>query len=150
MPGKLILGIGNILLRDEGVGVRAIEALSAQALPAGTLALDGGTSGADLVDEIADRDRLIVIDAVKTDQPPGTILRFGPAELEAKADHMVSLHEFGLVETLTAARCLGCAPKEVVIFGVAPKDISPGLSLSAEIAALLPRLVELVLAEARR
>lgn len=148
MPGTLILGIGNILLRDEGVGVRVIEAMQQIPLPEGVEILDGGTSGVDLVDEVAGRDKLIVIDAVKTDLAPGTVLRFGLDTLVAKVDDMVSLHEFGLVETINAAKCLGCMPRQVVIFGVAPADTSPGLALSDAVTSVLPKIIQLALAEA--
>lgn len=62
----------------------------------------------------------------------------------------LSLHQVGLLETLLMARQLGCAPEEVVIFGIVPKDMSPGLELSEEVAAVVPKVVELVLAELRR
>ncbi|HAK95288.1 MAG TPA: hydrogenase maturation protease [Planctomycetes bacterium] len=146
----LVLGIGNILLRDEGAGVRAIEALSAAALPPGVETLDGGTSGADLLDVIAGRRRLIVVDAVDADAAPGTIVRFTPEELAADPARTVSLHEFGLLETLAAARLLGCAPDDVVVIGVQPKDVHAGLALSEEVAAALPRAVAAVVAEIAR
>jgi hydrogenase maturation protease len=119
-------------------------------LPPAVEVLDGGTSGADLIDEVADRPKLVVIDAVNTDQPPGTVMRFGLADLQRKAESSISLHEFGLLETLEATRHLGCAPAEIVIIGVQPRDVSPGLELSDEIAALLPKLAALALREAER
>lgn len=144
----LVLGIGNILMRDEGVGVRVIEAMRDLPMPADVELLDGGTSGVDLVDEVADRTKVIVIDAVKTDGKPGTTFRFGAADLIRDTERALSLHEFGLLETLMAAEHLGCAPKEVVIFGIQPKEVSVGLELSAEVAEALPKVIELVLAEA--
>ncbi len=146
----LVLGIGNILLRDEGVGVRVIEALADASLPAGVETLDGGTSGADLLDAIADRRRLIVVDAVDAKAAPGSVLRFTPDELAADDTRTVSLHEFGLLETLAAARRLGCAPAEVVILGVQPKVVAAGLELSAEVAAAVPGVIERVRAEIGR
>ena len=70
MPPVLVLGIGNILLRDEGVGVRVIEALGSHKLPAGVERADGGTAGADLVDLLADRRKVIVVDAIEGAWPP--------------------------------------------------------------------------------
>ena len=150
MTPILILGIGNILLRDEGVGVRAVEALRERALPPGVEAMDGGTSGVDLVDEIADRRKLIVIDAASTDAPPGTVLRFGFDDLLPDGDQPMSLHEFGLLDTLVTARTLGCLPAEIVIYGVQPQDVSPGLELSPTIATMLPKLLDEILAECVR
>lgn len=148
MRRTLVLGIGNILMRDEGVGVRVIEAMRNLPMPANVELLDGGTSGVDLVDEVADRTKVIVIDAVKTDGKPGTVFRFGAADLIRDTEGALSLHEFGLLDTLMTAEHLGCAPKEVVIFGIQPKEVSVGLELSAEVAETLPKVIELVLAEA--
>jgi hydrogenase maturation protease len=153
MAPVLILGIGNILLRDEGVGVRVIEAmhkLDPAALPADIEVVDGGTSGADLVDVLADRRKVIVIDAVDIDAAPGTVVRFTGDDLLAEAVALVSLHQLGLIDSLRMTRQLGCAPAEVIIFGVRPGDFSPGLELTAPVAAVIPRLIDLVLAEARR
>jgi hydrogenase maturation protease len=146
-PEILILGIGNILLRDEGVGVRVIEQLRERVLPDGIEILDGGTSGAGLIDDIADRRKLIAIDSMQAEQPPGTVYRLGLDDLLRNPDQL-SLHEFGLLDTLMMAKRLGCAPREVVIFGVQPEDIRTGLELSTGIAALIPGLIDRVLGEA--
>jgi len=146
MP-PLIIGIGNILLRDEGVGVRAVEAMQRMDL-VGVELLDGGTSGADLLDEIANRGKVIFVDAADANAQPGTIFRFTENDLMQREEGSISLHEFGLVETLLAARHLGCSPREVVIFGVQPADVRTGLDLSPEVVAVLPSLVEQVLIEA--
>lgn len=143
----LILGIGNILLRDEGVGVRVIERMQEIPLPDDVELIDGGTAGADLLDVLADRSKVIVIDAIQADCEPGTVLRFTADDL-TKPDRVgMSLHELGLGQALTMTKQLGCEPKEVVVFGIKPRDISCGLELSEEITASLPKVVELVLAE---
>ena len=149
MRRTLVLGIGNILLRDEGVGVRVVEAMRGLTLPEDVECIDGGTSGADLVDEVADRAKVIVIDAVQAGGEPGAVFRLGAEDLMPGAGREISLHEFGLCDTLATARHLGCAPREVVIFGVQPKEISAGLDLSPEVAASVPKVIDLVLAEAR-
>ena len=152
MPGMkpiLILGIGNILLCDEGVGVRVVERLQGQALPEQVEAMDGGTGGIDLIELMAGRATVIVIDAIQADVEPGAVLRFTDADLEPQAGESFSLHDLGLTEALTMARHLGCPPGEVVIFGIKPKDVSAGLELSPEVAAVVPRVIELALAEAR-
>ena len=144
----LILGIGNILLKDEGVGVRVVEAMRPLALPDHVELLDGGTLGAGLLDEIADRRKVIVIDAARTGSPPGSVCRFSSDDLEAEVGTSLSLHEFGLLDTLTMARHLGCHPHEVVLFGVEPKEIALGLDLSDVVAAAIPALVRMVADEA--
>lgn len=143
----LVLGIGNVLLRDEGVGVHVVRALEEAELPNGVETLDGGTSGADLIDWIAGRDKVIVVDATSADGRPGTVYRLSVEDLIRKTASLGSLHEFGFLETYLMARQLGCAPREVVIFGVEPADIEFGLELSASVRAQLPRVVELVLKE---
>ncbi|MFB3893415.1 MAG: hydrogenase maturation protease [Phycisphaerae bacterium] len=151
MKPVLIVGIGNILLRDEGVGVHVVRKLMDMELPEGVEAIDGGTSGADLIDSIADRAKLIVVDAMKADEKPGTVYRFTDKDLMEQAERSISLHEFGLAETLSMAKHLGCSPKEVIIYGVQPAVIRPpGLELSPEIAAVVPKLIKAVLEEAAK
>ena len=143
----LVLGIGNILLRDEGVGVRVIEQMQEIPVPDDVELVDGGTAGADLLDVLAERQKVIVIDAVQADCEPGTVLRFTADDLVRPDGVGISLHELGLGEALTMTRQLGCAPKDVVVFGIKPKDLGCGLELSEEIAASVPKVVKLVLAE---
>jgi hydrogenase maturation protease len=153
MNPTLVLGIGNILLKDEGVGVHAVRELAARAERGGSPGrhgvelYDGGTFGIDLLDTLANRRKVIVIDAVRADAAPGTVLRFTAADLVRPGRPDLSLHQVGLFETLAMARQLGCAPEEVVIFGIVPMALDPGLELSPEVAAVVPKVVELVLAE---
>ena len=110
----LVLGIGNILLRDEGVGVRVIEQMQKLRLPDDVELVDGGTAGADLLDVLAERRKVIVIDAVQADCEPGTVLRFTADDLVRPDRVGMSLHELGLGEALAMTRQLGCVPEEVV------------------------------------
>ena len=144
----LILGIGNILLRDEGVGVRVIETLQQQEIPDTINLVDGGTSGADLIDILADRRKVIIVDAVDAGKAPGTVIRFEEDDLENIPNSALSLHELGIAETLKMTSKLNCKPKEVVFFGIQPKDISPGLELSDEIAEIVPIVAKKALKEA--
>lgn len=149
MTPILILGIGNTLLRDEGIGPHVAQALAAMDLGSEVEVIDGGTSGADLIDTIADRQKVIVIDSMKADEKPGTVYRFTGADLLEHHERAISLHEFGLGETLLMAQQLNCAPKEVIIFGIQPAEIRPpAVGLSPLIAALVPKLIEAVLKEA--
>ena len=147
MLPTLVLGIGNILLRDEGVGVRVIESMRGAPLPDGAELVDGGTAGADLVDLLADRPKVIVIDALDADSKPGSVFRLRADELMPDPGEMVSLHQLGLLQSLSIAARLGCSPKEVVVFGIQPKEISPGLTLTDEVQDAVPRTVAAVLAE---
>lgn len=151
MTPILVLGIGNILLKDEGVGVHVVEAMAGQAPPPQDVEfVDGGTFGPDLIDIIANRRKVIVVDAVQAAGGPGTVLRFTDRDLAAKTEVSVSLHEVGLLETLLMAKHLGCAPQEVVILGVIPQDISPGLEMTEEVAAVVPKVIALVREELRQ
>jgi len=144
----LILGIGNILLRDEGIGPRLIEALEKEALPPGVELCDGGTAGGDLIDVLAERQKVIIIDSIDADGPPGTIFKLSQDDL-AKPSPGISLHELGISETLEMTRQLSCAPRNVVIFGIKPASTEYGTELSAQVLAITPRLITLVLTEAR-
>ena len=143
----LIMGIGNILLRDEGVGVRVVEAMQNLDLPDHVELVDAGTAGADLVDIMADRRKVIVVDAIESQAAPGTIFRLSGEELLPEPGASISLHQLGLVESLFMAEQLGCAPGEVVVFGIQPAEIRAGLELSPAVANAIPKVIEGVLAE---
>jgi hydrogenase maturation protease len=143
----LILGLGNILLRDEGVGVRVVQAMELLDLPPEVELFDGATAGLDLLDVLGERRQVIVIDAIEGDIEPGTVLRLAPEDLAPREGRGVSLHELGFMETLTVAKRLGIAPQQVTVFGIKPRDVSWGLELSPEIDRLVPDVVKHVLAE---
>jgi hydrogenase maturation protease len=143
----LILGIGNILLRDEGVGVRVVEKLADLDLPDHVEIVDGGTAGADLLDVIADRSKLIVVDAVDIDSEPGAVVRFTDAQPLNRSHKQMSLHELGIIETIQMTKQLGCPPEKVVFFGIKPADLTPGLDLSPTVADSVDIVIEQLLKE---
>ncbi len=143
----LVLGIGNILLKDEGVGVRVIERMRSLQLPPGVQLMDGGTGGLDLLELFGKAHRVIVVDAVRGGGEPGDIYRFHADDIDVKAARITSLHEVNLYEVLNIARGLGESPGEVVIIGIEPKEIELDLELTPEVASRVDRLVELVLEE---
>ena len=147
MQPTLVMGIGNILLRDEGVGVRVVEAMQRIDVPEDVELIDAGTAGADLVDIVADRRKLIVVDAIEAGEEPGTILRLSPENLLPQGEEAISIHQLGLVESLAMAKHLGCAPREVSIVGIQPGEISPGMELTPEVADAVPKAIQVVLAE---
>lgn len=142
----LVLGIGNILLRDEGVGPHIISVLKKESLPPFVELLDGGTAGADLLDCICDRKKVIVIDAIDADVEPGTIMCFDGYSIQSQSDYF-SLHQCGISETLAMAKHLDSAPEKVLAIGVKPKDISCGIGISEEIKAKVPSIVKTVMSE---
>lgn len=144
----LVLGVGNILLQDEGVGVHAVDALqNGYDLPAGVEVIDGGTSGMDLLEIIAGRDHLIVVDAVKTGQPPGTVVRLGSDQVRAFFRTKISPHQLGLSDVLASATLSGEQPREVSLIGMVPHSVDTGLELSALAMRRLRTLVDMTVAE---
>lgn len=134
-------------MRDEGIGVRVIQAMQGTRLPPGIELYDGGTAGADLLDVICDREKIIVIDALDGDAEPGAVSRLTLDDLAPNEATAISLHEIGLLDTFVMAKHLRAAPKEVVIFGVKPKEVCTGDQLSEEIAAAVPTIIQRVMDE---
>lgn len=153
MQGRtLVAGVGNILLGDEGAGVHAVRKLLEQGLPEGADAVDAGTALGDLLHEFGRYERLILVDAVRGGGCAGQVYRLeihGSGALQG-ALRPVSLHEFGVAEALEQARVLGILPPHVVLLGMEPACVEPGMELSAEAARALPALVRLVRAELGR
>ena len=122
----LVVGLGNILLGDDGLGVRALEALQRRWRFADAVTtLDGGTGGLDLLDWFRGRDLVIVIDALRMGQTPGTVSRLAGEEVPACFRALVSPHELGLPELLATLELLDAAPAEVVVIGVEPAATAP-------------------------
>lgn len=144
----LVLGLGNILLQDEGVGVRLVERLTERyVVPDGVEVLDGGTSGMELIHTIADRDALILCDAVRSDAPPGTVLRIAGEDLPAFFRTKLSPHQLGVSDLLATLTLLGRTPSPVVLIGIVPEAMDLGLVLSPRIEAALEEALSLLLAE---
>ena len=121
--------------------------LAKKRLPDYVEILDGGTSGADLLDIIADREKVVFIDAVDADVEPGTIFKFTPADLDESGSVMLSLHQLGIAQTIHMAGHLNCAPKEAVIIGVKPYELSAGIGISKKMKKIVPRLLDAVMQE---
>jgi len=145
----VVLGVGNILLRDEGVGVRVIEELQRQyTLPGNVRVVDGGTQGLWLLSTIQQADHLIVVDAVLGGGDPGTIYRLTKNDLPKGLRVKQSAHDSDLVEALNLCALLEAEPKSVVVVGIEPADIQPfGVDLTEKIAAKVDELVLRVLDE---
>jgi hydrogenase maturation protease len=144
----LVLGAGNILLSDEGIGVRVVEALQERyQVPECVELLDGGTCGMDLLDVIAERDHLIIVDAVNTGSPPGTLVRLHDGQIPAVFRTKSSPHQLGLQDVLALLGLLETAPRHVTVIGVQPESLDLGLALTPTIAARLDALVRMVVDE---
>lgn len=138
----VILGIGNLLLSDEGVGVRALEALwSSHQIPPEVNLIDGGTSAMEFLEDLEAVDLLIVLDAIQAKRPPGTFIRLSGDEVPVFFRTMLSPHQIGLSEVLASLELLGRAPREAVVLGVVPLTLKTAMKLSAPVEARLPDLV---------
>jgi hydrogenase maturation protease len=143
-----VLGIGNILLQDEGLGVRAIERLLERyRLPSEVLAIDGGTMGLDLLPYLGDAASLLIVDAVQFDRPDGGLIRLEGDEIPATLALKLSLHQVGLQELLAASALQGTVPGRMVLWGIEPRSVAWGLELSPPVAARLDDLVDAVVGE---
>lgn len=150
-PQITVLGVGNILLSDEGVGVRVIERLSQQYRFAENVQLiDGGVLGVRLMGVIGGTDELIVVDAVKNKKPPGTLYRLADEEVPRRVLAKQSMHQMDLPEVLAMCSAIDKNPRTVVI-GVEPEDITTmAVELTPTIAAKVDDLVAMVLVELDR
>jgi hydrogenase maturation protease len=145
----LVLGLGNPLLGDEGVGLRALQALSSAAdFPPSIELLDGGTAGLSLVPRLRSADRVLVLDAVSAGKPPGTVVRLDGAELGREGFGKISPHQLGLSDILSASRLSG-GPEEIVILGVEPASLSLGVGLSPPVERAIGTLVAAALRQLR-
>lgn len=148
MPRDLILGVGNLLLSDEGVGIHAVRRLLERGdLPEEIQIVDGGTAGLALMVYLEDVDRLVIIDAMETGGPPGTLVRLSGNQIPAYMALKVSPHEITLPDFLAAAKLRDLYPREVIVWGVQPESMEVGIELSPTLAARLDELVDHVVAE---
>lgn len=148
MPRDLILGVGNLLLSDEGVGIHAVRRLlEREDLSDEIQIVDGGTAGLALMVYLEDVGRLVIIDAMETGGPPGTLVRLSGNQIPAYMALKVSPHEITLPDFLAAAKLRDLYPREVIVWGVQPESMEVGIDLSPALAAHLEELVDRVVAE---
>jgi hydrogenase maturation protease len=145
----IVLGVGNILLKDEGVGVRVVEELDRRySFPDSVRLVDGGTQGLWLMATLQEAGRLIVVDAVMGGGEPGTLYRLEKDDLPKGLRIKCSAHDSDLVEALNLCSLMDTGPEEVVVVGIQPADIEPfGLELTPRIAEKMDELIERVLDE---
>jgi len=143
----VVLGLGNVLHSDDGVGPCAVERLRADSrVPEGVSLIEGGTLGLELLTCIWDATHLLVLDAVDVEQVPGTIIRISGEELHSLPGKG-SIHQLGLADLLVALRVLARLSPDVVLLGVQPVTTEWGTKLSACVQSALDALVEAAIAE---
>ena len=142
----VVVGLGNLLMTDEGAGLHVIYELMAISERFGHIEfIELGSSPMSLVHVIAGRQKAILIDCAYMDQPAGTIRRFTPDDVISKKEAAdFSLHEGDLLGELALSRQLGEYPNEVIIFGIQPKSMLPGEDLSPELQERLESYIEMI------
>ncbi len=147
----VVLGLGNVLRRDEGLGIRALQRLEDRFALSGEVQLvDGGTLGLELLAYLEEARRLLVLDAALTEGPPATLIRLAGEEVPAFLGMRSSPHEIGLADLLAVLRLRGLEPEEVVVLGMQPEVIELGWDLSPAVSARLDLLVEMAVSELAR
>lgn len=151
LPRIVVIGLGNVLMEDEGVGVRAVELLESRYhLPAHVEVIDGGTTGTELLEPMRNADYLIVADAVNTGAAPGTLVRLSGDEIPAFFQCKLSNHQLGLSDLLAVLTVTQQAPRHITIIGMVPYALNNTLGLSPATLARLEGMLDMLLAELRQ
>jgi len=138
----LVLGIGNMLLQDEGIGVHIIQALQNRFdFPPGVELLDGGTAGMELVEAMMDQDQVIVIDAIRSDGEPGTLIQLEGSEVPAFLQQHLTPHLLGLTDVLATLTIAGKTPERLILLGIVPHSMELSVTLSDPLQAQFDSLV---------
>jgi hydrogenase maturation protease len=143
----LILGIGNILLKDEGVGVHTANKMMKMDLPPDVEVMDGGTMGLNLLFYIEGRKKVIVIDTVLVGDPPGTIYRFTDESLVDNKPMLRTAHGVDFSDVIKTSKMLGTKPDEIIFIGIEPESLDEGLELTPTIEKRVPVLIKMVMRE---
>lgn len=142
----VVIGVGNLLQKDDGIGIHTVKALQEMHLPDNVTIIDGGTSP-DILACTRAGNKLIIIDAARAGGEPGAVYRFQPDDLVAESGAALSVHELGVPQNLRLMALSGNEPSEVVIIGIEPKEIDWGTELSPELEEKVPEIIGIVLRE---
>lgn len=147
--GLLILGLGNVLCGDDGLGVAAVEDLMrTYHVPPGVRTLDGGTLGLSLLSWVTGAEAVLLVDAVRGDEPPGTLVRLSGEEVAPAVRDRLSVHQIGVADLLDGLRLLERMPPRLRLVGLVPATLELEYGLSPAVRQQLPRLVDLIVQEA--
>jgi len=145
----LVLGLGNVLCGDDGLGVVAVHLLQRRyQVPDGVLVLDGGTLGLSLLPRLEEAEQVILVDAIRTDAPAGSPVRLEGDEVAPAMAARLSVHQVGVVDLLDGAHWRERYPSRLILHGLVPQTLDLGLARSAPVQAALPGLVDRVVEEA--
>ena len=149
-PKIVILGIGNLLLRDEGVGIHLVRMLNNDDLDCSNLEIIDGGIYPEPVSFIEDAYKLIIVDAIKGGKEPGTIYHLNTDDIMTDSARPLYSHQSSIIDSLRLLRSLGKGPQDTIIIGIEPKSIDYGLELSPEVKEKLVELKEIVTAEIQK
>lgn len=139
----VVIGVGNELMRDDGVGVAVVRRLQEENLEGPVELIEGAVGGLDLVFYLEGRERAIIVDAARMGLEPGTVRLLQREEIESRLMPIASLHDIALHDVLELAELSGIGA-EIVVVAVEPGEVLPGLGLTAPVAAAVPEMVRLV------
>jgi hydrogenase maturation protease len=146
----LVLGLGNVLCGDDGLGAVAVHLLDRQyRAPEGVEVLDGGTLGLSLLPRLEQAHEAILVDAIRAEGPPGALVRLEGDDVAPAVASRLSVHQVGVVDLLEAARWCGCYPSRLILLGLVPQSLELGVGRTPAVQAALPGLVARVVEEAR-
>ncbi|RLG71272.1 MAG: hydrogenase maturation protease [Methanobacteriota archaeon] len=150
-PKLVILGFGNLLMGDEGIGIHIINLLREKNLPNHVEIVDGGTAATKIFHFLEGVTKLVVVDAIRTGGKPGTIHRKQIKNVSTlRPSWGFSQHQLGVGEAMLMTKLEGKLPENIVLVGVEPKDVSPGTRLSREVAMAIPKVLEFVMEEVHK
>jgi len=147
----LILGLGNVLCGDDGLGVAALARLSRRyRLPEDVEMMDGGTLGLALLHFVREADALLLVDAIRADGAPGTLVRLEGDDVAPAVETRLSVHQIGVNDLLNGLRWTDSSPSEIVLLGLVPESLELGLGMTPRVERALDTLVEAVATEVDR
>ena len=140
IKNTVIIGIGNILLQDDGIGVHVIRQLENEKLPSTIELVDGGTSTLDMLGFFLDNRKVIVVDCLRAGLKPGTIYKIKPEDIKSYKKENLSIHDVQILDVVEMANMMGKYP-EVVIFGIEPEKIAVDLEMTRTIISKIPEII---------
>jgi len=149
-PPVLVLGVGNILLSDEGAGIRVVEEIQKAPLPDFIEVVDGATRGMELSDIMRGRKKVIIVDAVAAGAEPGAVFRFGPQQLEGLSMMSLSVHDIGVHEAIFHLRMTDELPEDIIFYGIQPGSLALREGLTPEVSAATEKVIAFVLEDLKK
>ena len=146
-----VVGVGNILMRDEGIGVVLVNLLEKKKYTEEIDFIDAGTSFFNVVSGLRDYDKVVIIDTVCCGEAPGTVYRFEMSDIEdAGSNGMISLHDLGVIHSIKLEKLAGGFPEDIVFFGIEPKNIELTMEISDEIQEKIEQIIDKIISELKK